>query len=182
MKDDKSQQEFALSPLSPGAYWFFPVAWLLLLAAAYLLPHAHGSMTDPVPVWLMTPFIATLALMVPFILLRRRHVRFDDGILTIAATFYTKKIAVGEIDLDKARVVNLDEYVAFKPMLRLNGYSLPGFRAGHYLLRDRSRAFCLLTDFEHVLVLPQRDGNKTTLLSPSQPQALLSRLREWAHG
>ena len=66
-----------------------------------------------------------------------------------------------------------------KPLLGLGSTGLPGFRGGHYLLRDRGRAFCLLTDLRHVLVLPTRDGRRL-LLSPEQPQALLSRLRDLA--
>ena len=84
-----------------------------------------------------------------------------------------------ELSLKDARVIDLAEHIESKPTVKLNGYGSIGFKAGYYLLRNRSRAFCLLTGFERVLVLPQRDG-KCILLSPEQPQALLDALRDVA--
>ena len=52
--------------------------------------------------------------------------------------------------------------------------SLASSRGGHYLLRDRTRAFLLLTR-GRTLVLPRRDG-KRVLLTLEQPQALLDAL------
>lgn len=180
-----ANEEFSLAPLSRGAQWFFPVLWLVLVAAAFLLRHDtlfRDNPTNPVPAWLVMLFGCALAVVGPFILLQYRSIRIADGRMAVtAASLFTHKVAPADLDLDKARIVDLNEYTEFKPVLRLFGFGLPGFRAGHYLLRNRSRAFCLLTEFEHVLVLPQRDGKRTILLSPSQPQALLSRLRELAH-
>ena len=76
----------------------------------------------------------------------------------------------------EAAILDLDEHTEYKPMLQLGGFSLPGFSAGHYLLRNRNRAFCLLTARRNVLLLPQRDG-KLILVSPEKPQALLDALR-----
>jgi hypothetical protein len=181
-----SVQNFELAPLSRSAQWFFPALWLALVALAFLLRHdalLRSNPTNPVPPWLVMFFGVALAVVGPFILLQYRRIRIVDGRLAImAAGFFTHRIAPSELDLDKARIVDLNERTELKPALRLFGFGLPGFRAGHYLLRNRSRAFCLLTDFERVLVLPRRDGKKTVLLSPLQPQVLLSHLRELARG
>ena len=77
---------------------------------------------------------------------------------------------------EQARIVDLDEHSGLKPMLKLFGVGLPGYHGGHYLLRDRSRAFVLLTGGK-ALVLPRRDGRRV-LLSLAQPQALVDALRE----
>ena len=74
----------------------------------------------------------------------------------------------------------LDEHTELKPLLQLFGFSPPGFNVGHYLLRNRSRAFCLLTSRQRVLYLPLRNGKPALLLSPEHPQALLDALRSSA--
>ena len=96
--------------------------------------------------------------------------------LVVAATFYTRKTAVTALDLAQARIASLDEHTEFRPGMKTNGYALPGFQAGHFRLRNRAKAFCLLTTQQRVLILPQRDG-AFLLLSPERPQALLDALR-----
>ena len=53
---------------------------------------------------------------------------------------------------------------------------MPGYQAGHFRLRDRSRAFLLVTDRAKALLLPER-GGRTLLLSAERPQTLLEALR-----
>ena len=76
----------------------------------------------------------------------------------------------GDLDMDRARIVDLDERTELKPILRMFGMALPGFQAGWFLLRDRSPAFCLLTARRRVLWLPMRTG-KSFLLSMERPDA-----------
>ena len=109
-------------------------------------------------------------------MLKRRRIRMESGMLVVAATFYTSKTPVAALDLAHARIASLDEHTEFRPGLKSNGYSLPGFQAGHFRLRNRAKAFCLLTTQQRVLVLPKQDGSYL-LLSPEQPQALLDALR-----
>ena len=173
-------QEFAVAPLPRGALWFFPALWLVLVVVALLLRedaalHAHPS--NPVPPWLVVAFGMALAVAGPFILLQYRRIRIVDGMLAVvAAGVFPHKVAPHDLDLDRARILDLAEHVELKPRLRLWGFGLPGFSAGHFLLRNRARAFCLLTRGEKVLVLPRRDG-RFVLLSPEKPEALLSALR-----
>lgn len=175
-----ASQEFAVAPLSRAALWFFPALWLALVILAFLLRRdalLQVVPSNPVPPWLAMLFGMALAVVGPFILLQYRRVRIVDGMLTVvAASFFTHKVSPSDLDLDKARIVDLDEYDEFKPRLRLWGMGLPGFSAGHFLLRNRARAFCLLTRREKALVLPRRDG-RVVLLSLEQPQTLLDALR-----
>lgn len=108
--------------------------------------------------------------------LRRRAVQFEGTTLTVKSAFHTRRREVSELDLDAARVVDLNDETSFRPILRMFGFSLIGFHAGHYLLRNRKRAFALLTRLEHTLVLPEQDG-KLILLSLERPQHLIDDLR-----
>lgn len=174
------KQEFALAPLPRSAWLILLAAWVVLMLVAYLLPNHQQAASNPVPWWLVIPFATALPVVGPWIMLLHRHVSIDDDKLVVAAALlFERKVAVSALALDKARVLDLDEHTEFKSMLQLGGIALPGYRAGHYLLRNRSRAFCLLTARNKVLLLPQLDG-KVILLSPENPQALLSRLRELA--
>lgn len=107
---------------------------------------------------------------------RRRRVALDDGHLSIAAGINNARIAVADLDLAAARSVNLMDVSTLRPMLKTFGTSMPGYRAGHFRLRDRSRAFVLLTDNSKVLALPERSG-RMLLLSLERPQALLDALK-----
>jgi hypothetical protein len=174
------KEEVPLAPPHRSAWWLLLALWLVLMLVAYLIPHPQQSPTNPVPWWLVIPFATALPVVGPWAMLLHRRIRIEDDTLVIeAALLFSCKVAVTQLALDKARVLDLDEHTEFKPMLQLGGIGLPGFRAGHYLLRNRSRAFCVLTNRDSVLVLPRHDG-RFILLSPEKPQVLLSRLREVA--
>ena len=109
--------------------------------------------------------------------MRRRAVRLDGGVLVVNSTFYTRRVPVADLDLDAARSLDLREHPELRPGLKLNGYALPGLAAGHFRSRDlKHPLFCLLTDPQRVLLLPER-GGKRLLLSLDRPQALLDALR-----
>lgn len=183
-------QEFPLAPLPQSAWLTLVGIWLLVIAFAFLRPHSwvHPAphMGNPVPTWLVLPFVAALAVVGPLVWMQRRRIAIDAGQLLVQAGIRTRKLAIADFDLDNARILDLDEHVDFKPMLKLAGMGLPGFKSGTFLLRNRSRAFCLLVGGDKALLLPLREDTgkagllkeKLVLLSPSQPQALLARLRE----
>lgn len=165
---------FALPALSRWTWLTLPMIGLAVLAVALLLPGAH-AVTPPASLALAATVTGvTLLAVLPF--LRRRRVTLDGPVLRVAATFYTHAVAVDALDLAHARIVDLAEHIAYRPRLQLNGVHLPGLRAGHYLLGDRKRAFCLLIGNGRVLALPQRDG-RMLLLTLLQPQPLLDALR-----
>ncbi|RZA10845.1 MAG: hypothetical protein EOP93_24240 [Lysobacteraceae bacterium] len=155
------------------SWLFMPVIGLVVGAVAVL---GGGRVNLPEPAWLAGPLIILLALLVPMAMLRRRRIALEDGVLVVQATFYTRRQPLQALALDKARIVDLGEHTEYKPRIKTNGYALPGFAAGHFRLGNLGKAFCLLTDFERVLVLPQKDG-ALLLLSPERPQAVLDALR-----
>jgi hypothetical protein len=165
-------QQFALAPLDRFAPLVLAVPAAALALGIVLLPRQQAT---PLPM-LAAVFMIALVMLGPLLALLRRRIALEGHTLVVAATLYTQRIDVEALDLDRARIVDLAEHTGFAPMLGLNRFGLPGLRAGHYLLRNRSRAFCLLTRRDRVLVLPRRDG-RFVLLSPEQPQALLTALR-----
>jgi len=149
--------------------------WLWLLGPALAVLVAAWLQPPPAPARLLAPFAIALVLVAPLLALRRRRIAIDGRDLVVAAAFYTRRVPVEALDLARARVIDLAEHTGYAPMLGINRLGLPGFRAGHYLLRNRQRGFCLLTATDRVLMLPQRDG-KVLLLSPARPRELLEHL------
>lgn len=178
-----SEAEFEISPPTARTLWVLPAIWVALVAAVFALRGEALLQPDPsrtVPAWLVMMFAIALAVVGPLVLLRYRRIRIRGRQLWVqAGGLFTQKVPLEMLDLEHARIVDLDEHTDLKPSVRLWGMGLPGFRAGHYLLRNRARAFCLLTRNERVVVLPRRDG-RYVLLSPERPQDLLARLHEAA--
>jgi len=111
--------------------------------------------------------------------LHRHRIVLDDDGLAIATTFYSRKLGWGELQLQQARVVDLDEHTGLKPVLKTNGTALPGFRSGWFRLRNLGKALVATAGGSRVVYLPTTQGYDL-LLQPRQPQALLARLRELA--
>jgi len=167
-------REFPLAPL-PRRAWLTLLGLGALTAAVALLIPPHRP--APAPPALLVPALVALGLAAPMLALRRRRITLHDGVLTIAAALFTRRIPVAALDLDQARIVDLAEHVESRPRSKTaRGFSLPGFQAGLFRIRDGGKAFCLLTDQSRVLRLPQRDA-PVLLLSPQHPQALLDALR-----
>lgn len=171
-------RNFAVPPLGKAALAF---AWVLGAGfpggvAVLLLILAREGAVPPLMVLAGQAVLAVTVLLVLLPLWRRR-VAFDGRRLRVESTFYTREAPLADFALDDARVVDLRERTELRPMLKSNGYALPGFHSGHFRLRDwKRRAFCLVTDPSKVLALPHADG-RVWLLSFEHPQAVLDILR-----
>src|SRR5690606_27505483 len=71
---------------------------------------------------------ALVALLILAILLPmwRRQIAFDGKQLRVKATYYSRQSPLSEFRLDQARVVDTREHTEFKPLLKTNGFGLPG--------------------------------------------------------
>ena len=171
------KRNFPLAPLQPWTWALLAALWLALLLVAFLSASHQQSPDNPVPWWLVVVFGTALLPVGLLSTLAHRDIRLEgDKLVVAAAILFVRKVPVGELALDQARVLDLAEHTGYKPMLQLGGFSFPGFNAGRYLLRNRSRAFCLLTSRRKALLLPRRDG-RLLLLSPEKPHDLLDALR-----
>jgi hypothetical protein len=109
--------------------------------------------------------------------LRRHRLRIDPAGIEIDTTLYRRRLSWPQLDLAAARVIDIDEHPEAKPMLKTNGYALPGFRSGWFRARDFSRLFVAVAGGSRLLRIPTRLGY-ALLLQPADPQALLARLRD----
>lgn len=170
------RREFAITAPDARLVWMLPALAIL----GVLIGIAILATQDP-RVWVALPG-AIVACAVLALLLRRRRVSIEAGVLTIAAGLNTRQVALADLDLAAARIVDLREHDELRPFLRVFGTRLPGLAMGHFRLRDRSPAFVLLTDRSRVLVLPAKSAAKraakTLLLSLQQPQGLLDELHK----
>lgn len=160
---------------------------LLALAGAAVV-HARGltdtvqwSMPWPLPpaALEMLPFalagFAALGFVCLCLLYWRRSVVLEAGTLVIKAGLNTRRVPATAIELERARIIDLDTVSELQPGRMTLGSSLPGYRAGWFRTRQWGSGFYLLTDRRRVLWLPERDGAHL-LLSLHQPQALLAAL------
>lgn len=169
---------FAVAPL-PKLARVSVVGLLLIAPTAVIGIGALSGRPASTGVWLA--LLATLAV---FVLIAaataRRAIVLEADRLTVKAAIYTRRVTVSEIDLQRARVLDLAEHPELRPGLKTNGFALPGFSAGHFRGRDKRKAFCLITG-QRVLDLPLTDGSRL-LISPERPQAVLDALRLAAPG
>lgn len=154
-------------------------AWALpaIALGAAVIGIAFAAREEP-RAWLALVVIGLAAGLIAWSL-RRRQVTLDGDRLRIEAGLNSASVALDALDAASARIVDLDREPGLRPLLKTFGTSMPGFHAGHFRLRDRSRGFLLLTSRRKVLVLRERDG-RTILLSLVRPQALLDALGERA--
>lgn len=159
----------------------------LLVVVAVAIFRIDDSTPAP-PAWLAPlgatglMFAVTLAVTLPLAwflqrAMHRNRICIDDGALRIHTSFYRQRIALGELDLAAARVLSLDEHREWRPLLKTNGFSLPGYHSGHFRLRNRKKAFCAITGDGRIAVIPRRDGS-VLLIAFRQPEQALAQLRE----
>lgn len=169
MSAQPSSKSWSVAAASP---WLLLWVWIPLLAAIVL--NAVAS-----PRNLLTVGVSLFVLATGLVLSwawGRRRIELGDAQLDVLSTFYRKRVALHSLQLERARVVDLAEHGDYRPRSKSNGFSMPGFRSGHFRLRGGGKAFCLITDASRVLALPLRDGSML-LLSPEQPHALLDELK-----
>lgn len=172
-------RRFAVTPPPAYATWTIVMLGVAvpLIAIAIGYATAPRPLTDLAQAWPLV-VILPLTLGVMLFALKRRSVELASGMLDVRAALFRQRTPVADIDLERARVVDLAERTELHPLLKTNGMSLPGFQAGRFRLRGQfGKAFCLVTDRRRVLWLPLRDGKAQLLLSLEDPQALLEALR-----
>lgn len=111
--------------------------------------------------------------------MRRQALDLSPSTLEVKTSFYTSRTPLAGMQLGQARVIDLEEHTDLAPRIKTNGYALPGFKSGHFRLKNGNKAFVAIAGQRHVLWLPTNTG-KGLLLQPRQPDLLLQKLRELA--
>ncbi len=97
----------------------------------------------------------------------------------VRAALYTRRVPLADLNASAARIVDLAQLPEWRPAIRVNGIGLSGANIGYFRGKPlRRKLFCLITDRQRVLVLPERGGGEQfLLLSLEKPQALLDVLK-----
>ncbi|TWI07332.1 PH domain-containing protein [Aerolutibacter ruishenii] len=169
---------FPVVPPPSHAAWLLGGLLAIPLIAIAVSMHLGPSAADrgaAMPAFAFAVVIVGAVAAFTFWGLGRRQVLLDERGLQVKAAMFSHRVGAADLDVARARIVDLDERTELKPVLKTFGMSLPGFHAGWFMLRDRSGGFCLLTSRRRVLWLPTRSG-KSLLLSLERPEALLDAL------
>ena len=175
MRRTATRQEFAIP--SPGKPTWVFLLFLGALVPMVILALVSTTANRPVhwlpvlPAMLMLPLVATALAWS----MRGRRVWLEQGFLYYRK-FGWRRVPLAALQLEAARVINLDREAQLQPVSKITGTQAPGYRAGRFRLRDRRRAYVILTDWSRVLLLPKRDGS-VILLSVERADALLDALR-----
>jgi hypothetical protein len=154
-----------------------------LMILVTVLTIAKAPTQDWLHAWPVLPAVLVL----PFISWHMGHrtVRLGDAGLRIRSFPWPRTLALSNIELDKAEIVDLGKRTELQPVFKAAGSRMPGYRAGRFRLRNGRWASVLVTDAKRVLLLPLRDGG-LVLLSVERGEALLEAMRrrvgEGAHG
>ena len=165
-------REFAVTPPDLRLPWLIVVAVVLICVGALALGwrELQGS-----PALWLTLAVTVLAPALLMVALFRRQVVLEDGTLRIVAGINQTRVPVDALQVDEARIVDLDANKEYRLGIKSFGTSMPGYHAGHFRQVGGRKVFALVTDKRRVLVLPERDG-RLLMLSLEKPQALLDAL------
>lgn len=104
-------------------------------------------------------------------IVRRVDVALEGDILVANAGVTTQRFPLATLRRHGIDVVDLDTHAELKPMLRTYGIGIPGLAGGWFRLRNRDKAFCVLTSRNRVSALQADDGTRV-LLSLADPSPL----------
>lgn len=96
--------------------------------------------------------------------------------IRLAGDFWGREIALQDLDLEGARVLDLAHSPDLAPRWRTFGTGLPGYSSGWFRLRNGEKALVYLTRRSRVAYVPTRKGY-TLLLSVEQPRRFIDALK-----
>ena len=170
-----SRRDYPVVPPGIGTLLLPPLVGLACLALLIgVFVAGDAKMEDWIRALPVFPCVLLLCLLTWN--MAHRRVSVGELGLQVHGFPWSRPIAASSFDLDRAQVIDLARDKSLAPVFKLFGSRLPGYRAGHFRLRNGKRASLVITDTRRVLVLPRTDGN-FVMLSVEQPQALLDALR-----
>lgn len=137
-----------------------------------IVPAAGKSLWFLLPVLLMLAAVAALLVFFAFSTKRTRFEVSPEG-LRIRGDLYGRTISRDKLIPEEAIALDLHREIDWRPKWRTNGAALPGYQSGWFRLRNKEKALLFVTDWQHVVKVPTRDGY-TVLLSVADPEAFLA--------
>ena len=159
---------------------------LLMIVLPLFLGDARGAIArfpgaDLLPPQLLLPMwvmVVTVPIWAAINWLMSRHrLSVDAGGIEVVTTLYRNRVPLQELELDAARVIDIDEYPERRPFFKTSGVAMPGFRSGWFHTRKLKKEFIATAGGKRLLWLPTTRGY-ALLLQPRNPKALLDRLLE----
>ncbi|MEO6173479.1 MAG: hypothetical protein ABIP02_10225 [Arenimonas sp.] len=139
-----------------------------------------NSLPITIVIVLLAEILLTTALWYFLSLAMNRHrIEWQRDDFSVLTSFYKQHYLRGDLLLDAAIIVNLENDKEHRPFLKTNGYAVPGFRSGWFRLRNRQSAFCALGPGKRVLMIPTQKGHYL-MLGTKAPEQALEQLRAWA--
>ena len=154
-----------------GAFLFFGAAVAAVWAASQRQPALYPIAITLAPVGALLFYVAASS--------QHSFIEVNHDMLRVRRDLFGRRVATSTLDVTQARVVNLLESKPLQPKWRLFGTAVPGYLSGWFKLHNGSRALLFVTDQQHVVCVPWRDG-RLLLASVAQPEQFLERLRELA--
>jgi MFS family permease len=155
--------------------WVFVLGFglpLVIGAAALIGAELSGQPTHGVGFAIAILFAtAVLGALILGRIVRRVDVALDGDTLVANAGVTTQRFPLATLRRHGLDIVDLDTHIELKPMLRTYGIGMPGLAGGWFRLRNRDKAFCVLTSRHRVSALQADDGTRV-LLSLADPAPL----------
>ena len=93
--------------------------------------------------------------------------------LVIKGDPYGRALAMADLQLEGARIVDLEQEPEMRPWLKLNGIGLPGYHSGWHRLRGRETALVFLSRSSRAVYLPTTRGH-AVLIGADRPEEFLA--------
>jgi len=121
-------------------------------------------------------FALIMGIMVTFDRTTALRVELGEHALRIRGDLFGKEVPYSRMLLDDATIENLSQPGPLRPKWKLLGTAMPGYYAGTFSLRNRSRGLVFISSMEAVAAIPL-DKNGYLLLGVREPAAFLDALR-----
>ncbi|NJK48912.1 hypothetical protein HC931_12675 [Candidatus Gracilibacteria bacterium] len=164
---------FPVVPTSDQTLWAIAGIILLTMLAAiviFLTTENHTKLIALIPLFVGGLFSHTAYAS------RHSQVELSEDKLSIKGE-YGRQIPIASLICNRAEQISLSHSSLYKPKLRTNGTSLPGYLCGWFKLQNNEKALICVTDSDRVVYLPTRD-NYSLLISLANPEEFLQFLRE----
>lgn len=134
------------------------------------------------PLWFaagLSAFLIVLMLLFAWIAWSSRHATFTVSPtgLRLVGDLWGRRIPAVELEVERARPVDLEREAPLRPVSRRMGTGLPGFAAGWFRLANGQKALIYLTDRRRVAYVPTTEGY-VVLLSVADPEGFVRVLRD----
>ncbi len=107
-----------------------------------------------------------------------RNMRFEvsEQGLNLTGGLYGRNIPREQLEVTRARALDLDQDRDYGLSSRTNGAGLPGFGAGWFRLRNGEKCLAFVTDAHRVLYVPTTKGY-SVMVSVAEPSAMVQALQ-----